>query len=182
MKSDTKFMNYGFVDKFTLLDADYIACKTMYHIHDDCNQEVIFTQVSAQNDASIKINTNNITLLIVEGNQPSFKIVSKPKIDDIDFITYIFGALGSWFGFSFLACNPIPFILKVQDGSSSKEAKTMGEKEKNSNSCRLRNVPLTENLHINTRMRIMESKCEIFYQKFDRINITLSKIPVNLIQ
>lgn len=46
-------------------------------------------------------------------HQPSFRIASKAKIEDIDLITYILGALGSWIGFSFLGFNPIPFLSKL---------------------------------------------------------------------
>ena len=40
-------------------------------------------------------------------------MISKPKIDDIDYVTYILGALGSWFGFSFIGINPIPYLLEM---------------------------------------------------------------------
>ena len=39
------------------------------------------------------------------------KIRSQIKIDDVDFVTYIFGALGTWFGFSFLMINPLPLFF-----------------------------------------------------------------------
>lgn len=43
----------------------------------------------------------------------SFMVTSKPRIDDIDYVTYILGALGSWLGFSFLGCNPVPYIMSM---------------------------------------------------------------------
>lgn len=179
VKSDEKFMNYGFVEQYIPLDSDYIACKSMYSIHDDCNHEAIFTQVSARNGVGIKTNTTYIKLIMAEGNQPSFKIVSKPRIDNIDFITYIFGALGSWFGFTFLACNPIPFISQMQDGSSNSETKAI-RKNQNDEMCTLRDDLLIENSRLKDRILILESTCAIFHRNFDRINLTLSKISRQL--
>ena len=46
-------------------------------------------------------------------SDPSFMIRSKPRIDNIDYVTYILGALGAWIGFSFVAINPIPFFLRI---------------------------------------------------------------------
>lgn len=40
---------------------------------------------------------------------------SKPRIDNIDYVTYIFGALGSWFGFSFIQLNPVGIFLQRRD-------------------------------------------------------------------
>ena len=51
MKSDEKFMNYTFVEKFIPLGDDYIAFKNMCSVHDDCDHEAIFKQVSVENDA-----------------------------------------------------------------------------------------------------------------------------------
>ena len=44
----------------------------------------------------------------------SFSVISKPKIDDIDYVTYILGALGSWIGFSFIGINPIPHLFEKE--------------------------------------------------------------------
>ena len=48
---------------------------------------------------------------------PSFFIESKPRIDDIDFVTYILGAFGFWFGLSFLSINPVPCFLAITDSN-----------------------------------------------------------------
>ena len=43
---------------------------------------------------------------------PRSEVVSQPKIAMIDYITYVLGACGTWFGFSFLILNPAPFVEK----------------------------------------------------------------------
>ena len=52
---------------------------------------------------------------MISDDDPSFEMESKPRINAIDFITYIFGALGSWIGFSFLVINPVPWVLKTRN-------------------------------------------------------------------
>lgn len=59
--------------------------------------------------------------VIKPANQPSFSIISKPKIDDVDLITHILGALGSWIGFSFWGINPIPCIFNNKEGTNEWE-------------------------------------------------------------
>ena len=50
---------------------------------------------------------------------PSFEIKSQPKIEDIDFITYICGACGTWIGFSFLMLDPTPWIFQYQKNDTN---------------------------------------------------------------
>lgn len=108
----------------------------------ECDSHEIFTQLISK--VSRKINTKKITIrgcsgppeycekfipieraryefVIKPANQPSFSIISKPKIDDVDLITYILGALGSWIGFSFWGINPIPYIFNNKEGTSEWE-------------------------------------------------------------
>lgn len=44
---------------------------------------------------------------------PSLNAISHPKIEIIDFITYIFGAMGMWIGFSFIVINPFKYFIEV---------------------------------------------------------------------
>ena len=64
-----------------------------------------------------------LTLLPTSSKQsdydPSFAAESKLRIDDIDFVTYILGALGPWLGFSFLAVNPIPYLVPTQEAQDT---------------------------------------------------------------
>lgn len=56
----------------------------------------------------------NMTFNVRHAADPSFVIQSKARIDDIDYVTYILGALGSWLGFSFIGINPIPYSLQIE--------------------------------------------------------------------
>ena len=85
-------------------------CKNQYSKYDDCHSEIVFTYVSIEKNPSSK-NTGKILLWIDPGHIPSYGIKSKPRINPIDFITCILGALGSWLG---LACNPIPYLRRLK--------------------------------------------------------------------
>lgn len=56
-----------------------------------------------------------IHLSQAQGYDPSFVMTSTPRIDDIDYVTFILGTLGTWLGFSFLAINPVPRFLQVMN-------------------------------------------------------------------
>ena len=56
------------------------------------------------------INHTRIWYTVTLSKDPSFEVASQPKIVPIDYITYILGACGTWFGFSFLMFNPTPLV------------------------------------------------------------------------
>ena len=85
----------------------------------DCIKRVDFTTVQTPT-LGLSEKTLRLTLTNDAAKNPSFDIVSKPRIDNIDFVTYILGALGSWLGFNFISINPVPCLLQI-DGSTSKE-------------------------------------------------------------
>lgn len=112
-KNDKMFLNASvlLVTQFTLDGAN---------IYDkmDCHKKAYFTivdRVVSYKDAK-PLPTLNIGA--TKSADPSFVIESKPRIDDINFVTYIFGALGTWIGFSFLALNPVPYVVRVHEGLS----------------------------------------------------------------
>lgn len=109
-KENVSLFNYG-QEKVNEIFVN--ECKNQYSKYDDCHSEIVFTCVSIEKNPSSN-NTGKILLWIDPGHIPSYGIQSKPRIDPIDFITYILGALGSWLGFSFLACNPIPYLLRLK--------------------------------------------------------------------
>lgn len=82
---------------------------------DDCHREIIFSNLKLDDTPSAFNMTGVIGLVRLKGNSPSYGITSKPRIDHIDYVTYIFGSLGSWIGFSFLLINPIPYLITVKD-------------------------------------------------------------------
>lgn len=94
----------------------YRDCKKYNRV--ECNSHDIFTLLVSKGSDQTKDNILRYHISIRLANQPSFRIVSKPKIGYVDLITYILGALGSWIGFSFININPIPFIMKIKDGAN----------------------------------------------------------------
>ena len=96
----------------------------------DCNRTVHFTSFKARMRHE---NVSNFQVLIWprEGKEPSFTLVSKPRIDNIDYVTYILGALGSWLGFSFLGINPVPCLLTV--ATPSNHVEDLSNQSNNSN-------------------------------------------------
>lgn len=83
--------------------------------HSDCIHHYYLTEVKPPK----YYDTYNphIVLSVDEDTSASFTIVSKPRIDNIDYVTYILGALGSWIGFSFIGINPIPFLLTMKSNA-----------------------------------------------------------------
>lgn len=55
-------------------------------------------------------------------DESSYVIVSQPKIEHIDYVTYVFGAMGTWFGFSFLMVNPFGYFFVVSKVSTDQKA------------------------------------------------------------
>ena len=114
-ESDTQYMN------FTVSENDIVDEKPCENILDyvDCYEPSIFTYVEQEN---IHLESDDESYLVVQAsssNVPSFVIESKARIDNIDYVTYIFGAMGSWIGFCFLQINPIPIIFKRVDIEAS---------------------------------------------------------------
>ena len=72
----------------------------------------------------------HVLILPEMGKEPSFTLVSKPRIDNIDYVTHILGALASWLGFSFLGINPVPYLLTVANIAPSNQVE---DQSKNSN-------------------------------------------------
>ena len=105
-------------DNFTL-DKE---CRKKYEGYGDCYNELVFTQIFSERSEST--NTGYIAIWVDYGHLASYNINSKPRIDPIDFMTYILGAFGSWLGFSFLGCNPIPFFLKTQGEENGKRLRS----------------------------------------------------------
>ena len=88
-------------------------CKKTCEGYGDCYSELVLTQIFSKK--SEYTNTGYIVIWVDYGHLASYDINSKPRIDPIDFVTYILGAFGSWLGFSFLGCNPIPYFLKTKE-------------------------------------------------------------------
>ena len=83
----------------------------------DCDQTIHFTTIKWSDYDTATPQTPFFAIQSVPSPDPSFVIESKPRIDNIEFVTYVFGALGTWFGFSFLMLNPVPFVLSVRSSN-----------------------------------------------------------------
>ena len=103
-KSDTNYHNY------TLAKESFNCGQTNFK--PDCFQRLYLTQISLE-EPSVQ---SQATIHFVPDTDASFSVVSKPRIDNIDYVTYILGALGSWIGFSFIEINPVPHFLEI-DGN-----------------------------------------------------------------
>lgn len=53
-----------------------------------------------------KVNMIFLSFQVKLGDLPSYEIRSKERIVEIDFATYVLGAIGTWFGLSFININP----------------------------------------------------------------------------
>lgn len=75
----------------------------------DCHKEHVFTKEQIRDNGE---NSNNMTALsfFQKSDFISYEIQSSPSIDHIEYVTYIFGAIGTWLGFSFMNCNPVQLI------------------------------------------------------------------------
>ena len=100
--------------------TDGKICENRY-IQSHCNETIYFNQIDMRrNEDAAVYNETEIDIFAPEGDiSPSFIMKSKARINLIDFITYVMGALGSWIGFSFLLINPVPILFKIKNNSIS---------------------------------------------------------------
>ena len=80
----------------------------------DCDQNLFITNLAIDNYPE-DVEAANSSIEFPVDTQASFGVMSQPRIDNIDFVTYILGALGSWIGFSFTGVNPVPFFMKKKE-------------------------------------------------------------------
>lgn len=96
------------VDAINLMSNE---CKKIYH-QPDCDHETIFTRttIDSKNSIYLKMHLNMFRFSQSMSENPSYKIQSQPKIENVDFLTYILGAFSTWFGFSFIFFNPANYV------------------------------------------------------------------------
>lgn len=114
VRRQSKYSNYSISTSNNPLE-NQTSCWDIYK-QLDCSHAFYLTQVSRPLEYTFL--TPSLIFSKDIGQDPSFLINSKPRIDNIDFVTYILGALGAWIGFSFIAINPVPYFLKI-DGAES---------------------------------------------------------------
>ena len=118
----------------------YGECEAMYS-QPDCYTEELYSEVA--------IHFPNLTMskiITVPNTKMSYVNENSPKIAHVDYVTYIFGAAGTWFGFSFLVLNPVNFLKlsqvagnKVEEGNEAIEER-VDRKELAENLTQLQNV------------------------------------------
>ena len=146
------------------------ACLNRYG-NDDCTMETMFT-VNAMKTTKDSLYKDILLFAVSRSKQASLIITSKARIDDIDFITYILGALGSWIGFSFLNINPIPYFFKaISQANTNQDQNKQNEiEESNTNTFqnesripRMRAIDsVSKNALISLQWKLMalEKKCD----------------------
>lgn len=101
----------------------------------------------------------------VKFNEPSFFIESKARIDNIDYVTYILGAMGSWIGFTFLHINPVHWLIETEQSKKLRQSSTEQSNEINF----LKN----ENVQLKERLSDMEDKYD---QKLNTLDYDMRKV------
>ena len=97
----------------TVSEEDENECEKRFP-YLDCTYTVYLTEASYPKSVSKPPYLSELFLTTGGDSDPSFVIKSKPRIENIDYVTYVLGSLGAWLGFSFVAINPIPYILKIR--------------------------------------------------------------------
>lgn len=85
----------------------------------DCYQETVFTESvikQSWDDGRLSVSFEYFMT-----DKPSYFLSSQPKIQNIDFITYVFGAFGTWFGLSFIGINPFGSLIKPKSMNTKVE-------------------------------------------------------------
>lgn len=138
-ESDERFMNSS-----TTIDEDdrmkIKECESKF-ILEDCKTKHIFIQTQLQRMTGVNINSQFI-IATKGAHAPSQKIVSKPRIDHVDFVTFIFGTLGTWIGFSFVLINPIPFFFQKYQSQISNHSNRVSNSVWNESSNRSHRIEL----------------------------------------
>lgn len=82
-------------------------------IFPDCFQTIFISKVMQETGIGLP------GVVPVQETDPSFIIYSRPSIDMIDFVTYIFGAFGAWLGVSMAMLNPVPLFSEPKTSTSN---------------------------------------------------------------
>ena len=108
-----KYRFYPFYESDKNEDEIIKYCKSKYKIFPDCKKETVFTHIDTKDNPYKELNATSLSFW-QGSNFVSSQIDSKRNIDFIEYFTFILGALGTWIGFSFIDCNPVPFIFKKE--------------------------------------------------------------------
>lgn len=114
-EDNEKFLNSkAFLLQHIQLDS---ICEKKYP-KSDCYRNITFTRSSIQKMEDGR----DVRVVVIPSQDPSFRISSKPKIDLIDFVTFIFGTIGTWLGLSFASINPLLIFFTTPNQSKLKQS------------------------------------------------------------
>ena len=80
---------------------------------EDCHSELTYTdidKITGSGHTNYSYSIKRIAVRQLLSTKASYKAENHAQIDPVDFVTYIFGAAGTWFGFSFMTIEPVPLI------------------------------------------------------------------------
>ena len=84
---------------------------------EDCDSELTYTDYEHIERLSGDYRYSIRRIIAKQGLsvKPSYEVQNHAQIDPVDFVTYIFGAAGTWFGFSFMTIKPVRCIEVLTD-------------------------------------------------------------------
>ena len=101
----------------TSYNVDSIAniCHSIYH-RPECSIELLHSGLSIGESTFPEYHAIQQNFV----HEPSIGFYSNPKTKIVGYVTYIFGALGTWLGFSFLGVDPVSSLMigKSNDNQS----------------------------------------------------------------
>lgn len=147
--------------------------------HYDCDEDKKITLIIERKMRTVK-KISRLGFYNDKAKQPSIDIVSKPQLDEIEYVTFICGAIGTWLGISFMDFNPIQFLFRFkQDGDkkTNVEVKTDGagvEDSHRETKNKVESISIIETNISGTLARfkisMMEKRTKLLSQKIDQIN------------
>ena len=127
--------------------------------NDDCTMETMFT-VNTMKTTKDSFYEDVLLFGVSRSKQASLVITSKARIDDIDFTTYILGALGSWIGFSFLNINPIPYFFKAINQTNTNQDQNKRNELEIARTRTIDNVSKNALISFRWKLMALEKKCD----------------------
>lgn len=102
---DRKIFTEGVDMAYAWGNANRDKCSQRYH-NSDCYSNNVFTDTKKYEHKSPVFDNGHLRFMAQLSDKPSMEIRSHEKIANIDFACYFLGAIGTWFGLSFLNINP----------------------------------------------------------------------------
>lgn len=150
-EEDSQCLNYS----YSAHDLKDTSCLR----YQECDDYAIFTYVSL---IGSEIYGAPMAVGLTErSNVPSQRIVSKPKIENVDYMTYIFGALGSWIGFSFIYLNPINKFFRRIDKVEPQKPECVSKEELSA---------------LRLKCNIYELRCDGYESRFNEYGNKISRM------